>query len=82
MDDTSVIAGSLIGATLVTYTRQAAENTVTVRPLIGMFISGALLFAVAMWSAKVASAFAVLIFITAIVINGTVVFDAIGKVTK
>jgi hypothetical protein len=81
MSDTSTIAGALTGATIVTYTRQAIENKLTIRPLIGMFVTGALLFAVSMWNSDVAEAFAVLIFVTAVVLNGAVVFDAIGKVT-
>lgn len=80
-DDTTVIAGALVGATMVTYVRQGVENKLSIRPLIGMFIAGSILFLVSFWNTDVASAFAVLIFITSVVLNGAVVFDAIGKVT-
>lgn len=82
MTDGTVIVAALAGATTVTYIRDVAnKETVTIKPLIGMFVAGSLLFAISMWSDKVAVSFAVLIFITALVLNGAVVFDTIGKVT-
>jgi hypothetical protein len=82
MNDSSVVMAALLGATTVTYVRDVSEhNPVTIKPVIGMFVAGTLLFAVSIWNGNIAVALAVLIFITSIVLNGAVVFDTIGKVT-
>jgi hypothetical protein len=82
MNDSSVVMASLVGATTVTYVRDVAEHRVlTIKPVIGMFVAGTILFAVSIWNDTVAVSLAVLIFITSLVLNGAVVFDTIGKVT-
>jgi hypothetical protein len=83
MNDPSIVMASLIGATTVTYVKDVVEKEpVTIKPLIGMFVAGTFIFAISLWNDKVAVSLAVLIFITAVVLNGAVVFETIGKVTS
>lgn len=73
----------LVGATTITYVGLIAQKkAVTIKPLIGMFVAGSLLLLVSMWSDEVAAAFAIILLVTAIVVNGEALFKAIGVVTK
>lgn len=80
--DNSVIVGCLVGSTVVRYVRVYADNEeATIKPLLAMFVAGTLLLGVAVFSTEIAQAFAVVLLVTTMVVNGKPVFDAIGKVT-
>lgn len=74
----------IFAATIVTYISQFAppRGELTIEPLIGMFVIGVLLLMMGLWSPELATAFAVLILLTSMVINGGKVFTALGNVGK
>lgn len=84
MDDSLATISCVSAATLVTIIGQATDKSkhVTIRPIIGGFIVGALLLLIGLWSADVAKMFAVVLLVTALVVNGGPVFDSIGKVVS
>lgn len=81
MNSDTLIVGCVAGATTLTYvSRITRKKPVTVQPLLGGFIAGAMLFALGMASDDVAKAFAILMLVSSALINGTTVFDAFGRI--
>lgn len=80
--DESVIIVCLVAATSVTYINKiATKQPVTVKPLISMFVAGTILLGVGTWSPPTASAFALLLLVTTLVLNGKTLFDTLAKVS-
>lgn len=76
----TLLVSSLIGTTAITYIGRVVQNKeVTIKPLIGMFVLGVGLFGIGLVSVETANGFAILMFVSALLINGTSVFGAITK---
>lgn len=74
----------IFGATLVTYVATFAPpcETLTIQPLLGMFIVGAMLLLIGIWVPELATSIALLILVTSLVINGTRVVGAVNTATN
>lgn len=83
MSDQSTVIGCVVVTGVVSVGADWVKNGgPSFKPVLGTFTLGALLLLVSMFSPDVASAFAVLILVTALLVNGNTIFTAIGKVTK
>lgn len=58
------------------------KKVVTLRPLVGGFVGAIALTAVASWSDQVANSFAALVLVTALLVNGTELFNIVAKTTR
>lgn len=82
-DSGTLLVASLIGTTAITYVGRVIQNKeITIKPLIGMFVLGVGLFGIGLASVETANGFAILMFVSALLINGTSVFGAITKVVS
>lgn len=77
---TSVIIGCVSITGGMSVVRHLVEGEVTAKPIVGSLALGALLLAVGMASDDTAKAFAVLVAVTSVLVNGAVVFERIGEV--
>ena len=66
------------GSTLLA---EQQTNTLTFKPIIGGWVLGLMLFITATFADDLARAFAILVMVTAVLINGAKVFEAINKAT-
>ena len=83
MNADSTIVACVAAATTLTYVGNVAKKKpVTVKPVVGGFISGALLLALGLLSDDIAKAFAILMLLTSAIINGDAVFTSFGTVTS
>lgn len=80
-DPNSVIMTSVVVATGVTLIADQQQSKLTMRPIIGGWILGLILFLIATFDEDIAKMFAVLVLVTAVLMNGTKVFTAVGHAT-
>jgi hypothetical protein len=80
-DANAVIMTSVVVATGVTLIADQQENKLSMRPIIGGWVLGLILFLIATFDDDIAKAFAVLVLVTAVLMNGTKVFAAVGNAT-
>jgi hypothetical protein len=67
---------------MTTYiTKISQKQEVTMKPLIGMFAAGTLLLLINLAAPDVAKGFAILLLVTAILLNGTALFGTVTKLT-
>lgn len=80
-DETTVVA-ALTGATIVTYVNKiATKQPLTIKPVISVFVGGAILLGIGTFSPTVANLFAILILTTSLAVNGKPFFDALTKIS-
>lgn len=81
MNDEVTVLPYIVGAAVITYaaTQAPPKQPVTIDPLIGMFVLGTLLLLLGIWSPELATAFALLVFLTALVVNG---YRLVGAVSN
>lgn len=80
MSKENTVITCVVGTTTLTYIAKfTGEGEVTIKPLIGMFVAGVLLLIVAMVNDDLAVAFAVLMFVTAFLVNGVTVFGEVSE---
>lgn len=83
MNPDSTIVGSVAAATLVTYVGRLTDGRdITIRPLVGGFVTGSLLLALGMLSADVAKTLAILVLVTSVLVNGQDVFKGLGRLSN
>lgn len=78
-DTNSLIMTSVVVTTGSTLLAQQQDSKLTFKPIIGGWILGLVLFITATFADDLAKAFAILIMVTALLINGTKVFGAVNS---
>lgn len=80
-DATTMIMTSAVITTGVTLIAEQQDNKLSIKPVIAGWILGLFLFLIATWDDETAKMIAVLVMITALLVNGTKLFTTVSKVT-
>lgn len=80
-DATGVIMTSVVITTGSTLVAEQQTDGLTFKPIVGGWLLGLFLFVIATFDPDIAKAFAILIMVTAVLVNGSKVFTTVGKAT-
>lgn len=80
-DTSAVIMTSVAITTGTTLVAEQQDSNLSFKPIVGGWILGLILFVVATFAEDLARMFAILIMVTALLVNGSRVFGLISKVT-
>lgn len=73
----TILAG-VIGATGLTVVRDLLTGSLSMKPIIGGFVTGTILLSIGLVSVPIASALAVLLLISSVLVNGPAVLAQTG----
>jgi len=78
-----VILSCLVGTGLTTYiTTISQKKPLTMKPLLGIFIAGSLLLLLNLVSPDIAKGFAILLLVSALILNGSILFGNASRLTS
>lgn len=81
MDDNSVIMLAVVVTAGSTLIAEQQKSSMTFKPVIGGWLLGLFLFVIATFNAKLARMFAILVMVSAVLVNGSSLFGAVNKAT-